>query len=190
MSQAGGTDERLMQQVAAGDRAQMAPLVRRYASPLLTYIQRMIGDRHRSEELFQEVFMAVWRKRRTYKTNRAFRPWLFAIATNQCRADFRSAAKRQQTASYGGAGKADTVATDGNPGPADTLLQTETQQLVLAAVERLPDQQRSVVVLRVFNGLTFAEISQAVGCAEPTARSYMHHALASMRRYLEPKLRD
>src|SRR6187549_86887 len=82
-------DETLMGQVALGRQDCLAPLVRRYAGPLLTYIRRMVGDEHRSEELFQDVFLAVWTKRTTYQPPRPFRPWLFAIATNQCRASFR-----------------------------------------------------------------------------------------------------
>lgn len=82
-------DESLMDQVALGHRECLAPLVRRYAGPLLTYIRRMVGDEHRSEELFQDVFLAVWTKRTTYQSPRPFRPWLFAIATNLCRANFR-----------------------------------------------------------------------------------------------------
>ena len=83
-------DEWLMAQLARGEREYLEPLVRRYASPLLTFIRRMIGDRHRSEELFQEVFLAVWTKREQYQFPRSFRAWLFGIAVNKCRADYRS----------------------------------------------------------------------------------------------------
>src|SRR5262245_52272206 len=82
-------DEWLMGQVALGRREHLEPLVRRFASPLLTFIQRMVGDRHRAEELFQEVFLAVWVKRAQYRFPRSFRAWLFAIAANRCREDYR-----------------------------------------------------------------------------------------------------
>src|SRR6185295_1745929 len=78
-------DERLMEQVAQGKRECLEPLVRRHANALLTFIQRMVGDRHRSEELFQEVFLAVWRKRAQYQSPRPFKAWLFGIALNKCR---------------------------------------------------------------------------------------------------------
>ncbi|MGH7129556.1 MAG: sigma factor, partial [Planctomycetaceae bacterium] len=61
------SDEWLMGQVQRGHCACLEKLVRRYASPLLTFIVRMIGDRHRSEELFQEVFLRIWQKRGQYK---------------------------------------------------------------------------------------------------------------------------
>src|SRR5438067_421533 len=82
-------DEWLMAQVALGKRDYLEPLIRRYASPLLTFIQQMVRDRHRSEELFQEVFLAVWTKRRQYQFPRTFKSWLYAIAVNKCRAAFR-----------------------------------------------------------------------------------------------------
>src|SRR5919199_3630298 len=85
-------DEWLMAQVANGSRDHLEPLIRRYANPLLTFIQRMIGDRHRSEELFQEVFLAVWTKRRQYQFPRPFRAWLYAIPAHKCRASFPGAA--------------------------------------------------------------------------------------------------
>ena len=181
------SDEWLMGQVARGNREYLAPLVRRYASPLLTYIQRMVGDHHRSEELFQEVFLAIWSKRKQYKFPKRFRSWLFAIATNRCRADFRQTRNLQAATPDN---VAVTAATDGSPTPAETTVAAETATLVEAAVAELPAQQRTVVALRVWDGMPYAEIANVVGCRESTARSYMHHALASMRKYLEPRLRD
>src|SRR3954447_14404728 len=82
-------DESLMARVARGQRDCLEALVRRHATRLLTFIQRMIGDRHRSEELFQEVFLAVWRKRKQYQDPRPFRAWLYTIALNRCCASLR-----------------------------------------------------------------------------------------------------
>ena len=83
------SDERLMANVATGNREALEILIRRYAGSLLTFIHRLIGDRHRSEELFQEVFFSVWDKRSQYQFPRAFKSWLFAIALNRCRVEFR-----------------------------------------------------------------------------------------------------
>jgi RNA polymerase sigma factor (sigma-70 family) len=77
-----------------------------------------------------------------------------------------------------------TVSSDGSP--AETAIATETAVLVTNAVAQLPPQQRAVVSLRVWNGLSFGEIAEIVGTAESTARSTMHRALASIRQFLEP----
>ena len=84
-------DEWLMAQVALGSGEPLELLVRRYAQPLVSFLTRMVRDRHRGEELFQEVFLAVWRKRKQYQFPRPFKPWLYAIAVNKGRAAFRAA---------------------------------------------------------------------------------------------------
>jgi RNA polymerase sigma-70 factor (ECF subfamily) len=177
-------DEWLMAQVAQGKREHLEPLIRRYASPLLTFIRRMIGDPHRSEELFQEAFLAVWTKRRQYQFPRPFKAWLYAIAHNKCRADFRG--RGLPAAALDNDSPLTPSASE--PSPADKAIATETAALVKTAVTRLPPQQRTVVVLRVWEGLSYAEIAGIVGRSEATVRSNMHHGLAAMRKYLEPRL--
>jgi RNA polymerase sigma-70 factor (ECF subfamily) len=178
-------DEWLMAQVAAGKRDHLEPLIHRYAGRLLTFIRQMIGDRHRSEELFQEVFLAVWQKRAQYTYPRPFKAWLFAIALNKCRAAFRVRALPTSLLM-----EDDSAATPAarEPSPADKAVATETAALVTTAVTRLPPQQRAVVVLRIWDGLSYAEIAEIVGRSEGTVRSNMHHGLAAMRAYLEPRL--
>ena len=176
-------DEWLMAQVATGRRDHLEPLVRRYASPLLTFIRRMVGDHHRAEEVFQEVFLAVWRKRGLYEFPRPFKAWLYAIAVNACHAAFRSGPAYSTHRDEPEAEAAGAV-----PSPEDQAIATETASLVTAAVARLPAQQRAVVVLRVWQGLSYAEIADIVERPEGTVRSHMHHGLAGLRKYLEPRL--
>ena len=178
-------DEWLMAQVALGKREQLEPLIRRYASPLLTFIRRMVGDAHKSEELFQEVFLSVWLKRKQYAFPRPFKAWLYAIAANKCRAAFRA-----RTPAVVALEDDDSPAVPSAPGPspADTAISSETATLVATAVTRLPPQQRLVVVLRAWDGLSYAEIAGVLGRTEATVRSNMHHGLAAMRKYLEPRL--
>jgi RNA polymerase sigma-70 factor (ECF subfamily) len=173
-------DELLMAQVAAGRRELLETLIRRHASPLLTFIRRMVGDAHRSEELFQEAFLAVWVKRKQYQFPRPFKPWLYQIALNKCRETFRRRASSgdQTLDEEGPSGR--------GPSPSDAAIAVETAALVSAAVTRLPPQQRAVVVLRMWDGLSFAEIAEVVQRSEGTVRSNMHHGLAALRKILEP----
>src|SRR5262249_26081006 len=149
-------DEWLMAQVARGRRECVEPLLRRHAGPLLAFIRHMVGNPHRSEELFQEVFLALWLKRAQYEPGRPFRPWLYAIALNRCRAEFRGRG-RGGAVSLNGDGVAPP--TDAGLSPDDTAAAAERASLVTAAVARLPDQQRAVVMLRVWQGLSYAEIA-------------------------------
>jgi len=177
-------DEWLMAQVAKGDRDHLEPLIRRHANPLLTFIRRMVGDRHQSEELFQEVFLAVWKHRGQYEYPRPFKPWLYAIAANKCHAQFRT----RTIAAAAPLDDDDAAASSPDPSPVETAIATETAALVSAAVTRLPAQQRTVVVLRIWQGMPYAEIAEVVGRAESTVRANMHHGLAAIRKYLEPRL--
>lgn len=178
-------DEWLMAQVALGKRDHLEPLIRRYANPLLTFIRRMVGDRHRSEDIFQEVFLAVWAKRKQYQFPRPFKSWLYAIAANQCHAQAR---RRTFAESWLPDEQALPGSSADDSSPADTAIATESAALVAAAVRELPAQQRVVVALRIWNGLSYAEIAETIGRTENTVRSHMHHGLLTMRRYLEPRM--
>jgi RNA polymerase sigma-70 factor (ECF subfamily) len=185
-------DEWLMAQVAGGRAELMERLVRRHGTPLLTFIRRMAGDRHHSEELFQEVFLAVWAKRHTYRVPMPFKPWLYRIAVNKCRAAFRTRGLGLvRSLSLPVDPPSDAGGDDGpgrDPGPLRAAIATETARLVDAAVAALPEKQRVVVVLRVWNDLSYAEVAQTLGVREATARSNMHDALAAIRRQLEARL--
>lgn len=179
------SDEALMLMVARGRRQHLEPLVRRYANSLLTLIRRMIGSQHRSEELFQEVFLAVWMSRRRYRYPGVFRSWLFGIATNKCREELRR--RRPKPSALDDC--PEPKLASGNPSPEQCAVNSETAALVATAVGRLPDAQKAVVVLRIYNGLSYREIGETVARSEATVRSNMFHALASMRKYLEPRLK-
>jgi RNA polymerase sigma-70 factor (ECF subfamily) len=178
------SDEALMARTARDDREALALLLRRYATPLLTFLQRMVGNRHRAEELFQEVFLAVWKQRRQYAHSRAFRPWLFGIAANQCRADYRRRPGRTSPSD-----EAERPILAAGPSPVEAAIATETACLVAGAVAALPEGQRTVVVLRVYNGLSYREIAESLQRTEATVRSHMFHALAALRHSLERRLR-
>jgi len=178
-------DEDLMAKVAAGNRDAMTPLVRRFATPLLTFIQRMLGNRHRAEEVFQDVFLAVWQNRRRYQYPRPFKSWLFGIAANKCHDDYRKFDAAIEALSF-----EPRVPAGSNCGsPVETAIATETATLIAQAVAKLPPQQRAVLVLRIWNGQEYSEIAVTLDRTESTIRSEMLHALRTMRRYLEPRLR-
>jgi len=173
-------DEDLMLRVAGGSREAMSPLLRRYASPLLTFIRRMTGDWHRAEELFQEAFLAVWQNRRRYEYPRPFRPWLFGIAMNKCRADFRKSAATPACL----ADEPDLPAAAHGRTPVEAAIASETALLVTQAVGTLPPGQRTVLVLRVWNGLEYAEIARILDIPLNTVKSRLERSLGILREKL------
>ncbi len=182
MNASNPSDEWLMGQVILGRRDSLGVLLRRHATPLLTYWVRVNGDEHRSEELLQEIFMTVWVKRKTYKLKKPFRAWLYTIAINRARLEFRKT-KGKEMASL-------DVTPDSHksnhPSPDDAALDRERASIVNAALAQLPEPQQMVVTLRIWGGLSYAEIAETVGHAESTVRSHMHRALAALRKDLIP----
>ena len=172
-------DEWLMAEVALGKQDSLEPLVRRYASRLLTFVDRMVGDLHRSEEIVQEVFLAIWVKRKQYTFPRPFKAWLFGIALNHSRSSFRG--RRLPTVAF----QEHAAAASS---PVEAAISTETADLVAAAITHLPPQQRTVVALRVWDGLSYAEIADVLEREESTVRAHMHHGLATLRKHLEARL--
>lgn len=171
----GDPDELLMAQVARGIGDALEPLVRRYAEPLVSFLNRMTGDRHRAEELFQDTFFTVWRKRGTYSFPRPFKPWLYAIALNT----FRAAHRREKPVS--------TLpeqhdATSNEPLPPEHAMASEATTKINGIIQSMPAAMRAVVTMRVWDGLSYAEIAEAVGSSEATVRSHMSHGLAELRR--------
>jgi RNA polymerase sigma-70 factor (ECF subfamily) len=175
-------DEDLMAAVAVGQQHVLEELLRRHGGPLLAFLQRVLGDRHRGEEVFQEVFLAVWAKRHSYQYPRPFRPWLYAIALNKCRVFFRSRAFVDTPGT-----PADEPADPGRS-PADGLIAAETAELVGHALASLTTRQRAVVTLRIWEQLSYARIADVVNSTEATVRSHMHHGLAALRKRLGPYL--
>jgi len=169
-------DELLMAQVAKGRGESLEPLVRRYTVPLVSFLQRMTGNRDRAEDLFQETFLAVWRKRATYKFPRPFKPWVYAVALNTCRAEFRGREDFDMLPS--------DVATNDPANPAECTIATETATRIARIIELMPPIQRAVVALRIWDGLGYPEIAEAIGRSEATVRSHMSHGLAELRKAL------
>ncbi|MBM4070509.1 MAG: RNA polymerase sigma factor [Planctomycetes bacterium] len=176
-------DESLMAEVARGKPEALGPLIRRHATPLLTFLTRMVRDSHRGEELFQEVCLAVWIKRHRYEYPRPFKSWLYAIALNRCREDFRRVKVNPLSLD-------DQVLATSTVGPIETAIAAETATLIDRAVALLPLQQRTVVVLRVWQQMPYADIAQILETSEGAVKSNMHHGLAALRRFLEPRLKQ
>lgn len=176
------SDEWLMQQVKAGRRDCLEVLLRRYATPLLTYLHRISGARHSAEDLLQETFLAVWAKRESFAGLGSFGSWLFAIATNCHRQAYRRQNRRMGMVEHW---DSMTAVPCSAPTPLENSLISEQHQSLELAISRLPEQQRMVLVLRHWNRMSHAEISKVVDCTEATVRSHLHHALSNIRRYME-----
>lgn len=183
---------------ADGGDAAMTQLVGRYERPLFRFLLQMVGDAQLAEDLFQETFLRLHRSRARYQPAQPLKPYLYRIAINLVRdAVTRRAAQPKavslDSAPSSGDGEGPVlkdVVSAATPEPSDNMLRSELQAGVRSAVARLPQAEREVLVLRVFEGLSFPEIAAATDVPLPTAKSRMVYALRRLRPALAGYIAD
>lgn len=158
-------------------------LVRDYGDRIYRFARRMVGPAG-AEDVVQEVFLRVHRSIRAYRPGGRFESWLFTIANNICidvarrrRPEVRMDDPREFAPWERFPSR--------SSGPVEILEDKERRRALLAAVGRLPLEQRQVFLLREEGGLSFREIADAVGCPLNTALGRMHYAMENLRRALK-----
>jgi RNA polymerase sigma-70 factor, ECF subfamily len=183
------TDEALMEAFRDGDARAFERLVAKHQRGVYNFLLRSVRDGARTEELLQEVFLRVVRSKQRYERTAKFTTWLYSIARNLCvdesrRARFRNHAsldaERRGKDGDGGQTLLSTLAADEVPTD-EAALAGSLRERLAAAVDRLPEEQREVFLLRQLAGLSFREIGETVGIPENTVKSRMRYALEKLR---------
>jgi RNA polymerase sigma factor (sigma-70 family) len=136
------------------------------------------GNAADAEEAAQDGFVKAWRALGRFREGAPFRPWLLQIVANEARNRRRSAGRRAHLALRAAA---EEPSGDAAPSPEASLLSTETRETLLAAVNELPDDQRTVIALRFFVGLSEQEVADALKLPAGTVKSRSARALERLR---------
>lgn len=179
-------DEALFERFRRGDAEGFAELVHRYFRPVCAYLYRRTGDRHRAEELAQETFFRAFRREETFDPSRSFRPWLYAIALNTARAEARKRQAPTASLETGDGSEGSTDPADPADGPAAAAADGEMGELVRRAVGSLPEGQQDVILLALYQGLSYPEVAAALDRPVGTIKSLMHYAVKALREKLAP----
>ena len=167
------TDELLMEAYRDGDQSAFPPLVYRYKTLLYGYLMRMVNNSEIAEDCFQETFLRVHRKAHTYRSGAKFKSWLYTIATRIAIDRLRSSTRRPQSEPL-----EETESSDSDP--AESAAQTELRSTVQAAIETLPPKQRVALILAYYQGHTYPEVAQIMGCSLGTVKTHMSRALKKL----------
>ena len=152
-------------------------------------LRRYLGDSDLAEDVFQNTFLQLYMKKNQYEVGRPVRPWLYTIATHQA-IDALRRANRHQTLSLdqnqkelpdGEVRSLLELLESRSPGPLDLAQGEERRERVRAAVDRLPEFLRQVVVLAYYQGLKYREIAEIVGIPVGTVKSRLHAALVRLQ---------
>ncbi len=177
------SDEELVELLRSGSTSAGEVLVKRYYQPLMRYLQRLAGRDHLAEELHQQTWTSVLEHLEKFdrsSSSGGFKAWLFRIATNKANDHWRSSG-REKNAKEGLL----LVTDDEMPHAGHRLEGTEQEQKLLRAIEKLPENQRQVLMLRYYSNLKFVEIAELLGCPLNTALGRMHKAMLKLRQLME-----
>ncbi|MCM1151088.1 MAG: sigma-70 family RNA polymerase sigma factor [Alistipes sp.] len=182
-------DRALLDRYLSGDRNAISQLIERHSRRVRDYIRMMVKDRDAAEDIFQETFIKAVRviDEGRYTDNGKFLSWILRIAHNQVIDYFR--ARRQEKAVNEADSGYDVFGTLrlAEKTIEDDLVADQTCREIRALVEMLPAEQREVVMMRYFSGLSFKEIAEQTGVSINTALGRMRYALINMRRMIKEK---
>jgi RNA polymerase sigma-70 factor (ECF subfamily) len=174
------TDGELIRRTADGDRGAFEILYRRYARPVFGLALRRLGDRGRAEDAVQETFASVWRAARSYRPERGpGAPWLYAVARNAI--IDRSRIRNEPPAEL-------PEEPSSEPGPPERAEAGWTAWRVHRALEELSDNERVVLELAYWSGLSQSEIAEYLGIPLGTVKTRTRSALARLADLLEEEL--
>lgn len=183
------SDEDLMRRTQEGDKQAFALLYERYSQAVLSFLYRMLGNVEDVEAIGQEVFLRAFRFAPTYRYPAKFSTWLFTIARNlainNARRKKRSPVRNFAELKIENAdqtGDANVVAANA------THVAEEQEEIarVLKAMDDLPPDQKEVIVMGIFQDMSYAEMEAVTGAKAVTLRSRMFHGLKKLGRMLRP----
>ncbi len=188
-------DVRLMLEVRDGSASAFEELVIRYQNRLINVLEHLVGGRDQAEDLAQEVFLRVFRARKTYQPGAKFSTWLFRIANHVASNALRSRSRRREVSLESRHRRlADSTqiqhAVQASSGqiPTRQLDKAEVREVVRAALDVLNERQRLAVLLSKFEDMSYAEIAEVMELSVPAVKSLLSRARVTLREVLEPYL--
>ena len=186
------TDVQLMLDVKAGDEQSFELLLRKYRTPLVNFLYRMVRNTAVAEDLAQEVFLRVYRARREYAPSAKFTTWMFRIATNLALNSVRDNRHRQmeisidQTMDTGEDEQPPLEVPDRTPTVEQELVARSRAEMIMKAIHTLPEKQRAAVLLHKYQEMDYDEIARVLECSESALKSLLFRAYESLRAELAP----
>jgi RNA polymerase sigma-70 factor (ECF subfamily) len=184
------TDKSLIDAHLSGDSSAFAELVNRYGDGMLGYLTKICGNRPQAEDFFQETFKRVHEKASTFRGGN-FKSWLYTIGTRVAFDTFRKS-KKLRFISLNSALDANSDAfdlssgcVDGNcPTPHEELEKAEVRAQVRKALSKLPDKQRTTLVLAYYEQLSYTQVAEVLDCSVGTVKTQMFRALKKLAIHL------
>lgn len=181
------TDEELVAAATAGDVESFNQLVSRWERPIYALAYRTLGREEDARDVAQEAFLRAYRGLRGFKGQAKFSSWLYRITLNLCRDWMRRERRAPMVQVPEGTDPVDLA--DARMAPTesveDLVARRELSQAVQRALAELPEEQRTAIMLKEYQGLTFQEIADLLDCPLSTVKTRLYQGLSVLRRRLE-----
>jgi RNA polymerase sigma-70 factor (ECF subfamily) len=170
----------------AGDADSFNQLIRRWERPIYALAYRVIGRDEDARDVCQEAFLRAFRALPGFKGQAKFSSWLYRITLNLCRDWIR---RQKRTPVVSAPEGVDIVELASEQGPVesieDLVARKQLSRTVGEAMQHLPEEQRTAIILKEYHGLTFQEIADLQGCPLSTVKTRLYQGLSVLRRHLE-----
>ncbi len=183
-------DVRLMLRFKDGDEDGFRKLFSKYQNQMINFCFRFCSDRVLAEDLAQEVFLRVYRAAGRYRPDARFSTWIYRIAVNVCLNEFRKLKKNYLTQSMNrpvedAHGSRVTEYQDENQSSAHEMLASrQRDEQIKRALQKLPDQQRIAVVLRIYNEFSYDEIARQMAVSEGKVKTLIFRGRQQLKQSL------
>jgi len=183
-------DEELMQRLSYRDLEAFTALYDRYGALVYSTTLRIVRDVHLAQDMVQEIFLRLWRKPDSYVAQRGrFSTWLTSVARNRAVDEIRSRNRRYRHETASPEQQERELPDAGDNDPALTAELADQRRLILAALAGLPVEQRQVIELAYFRGLTQQEIAESLGQPLGTVKTRIRLGMQKLRAALTLELR-
>lgn len=172
-------DTELVRLARGGDRVALEVLVTRHQGVVFRFLLGFLKDEDRAADATQDTFLKALDRLDGFRGESAFRTWLLAIARNEALGTIRSHGRRREEELTDAEGLSDASLP-----PDENAVQQQELERVREVLGRLPEKQRLSVSLRLFDGLSFREVAEAIGSTEGAARVNYHYGISRMREWL------
>ena len=180
------TDEELVARSARGDTDSFNQLVIRWERPIYALAYRVLGREEEARDVCQETFLRAFRSLGGFKGQAKFSSWLYRIALNLCRDWMRRARRRGEMQPPDGVDILELADRGEQVESAEALFEKrDLSRVVGKAMAALSTEQRTAIVLKEYNGMTFQEIADLLGCPLSTVKTRLYQGLQVLRRELE-----
>jgi RNA polymerase sigma-70 factor (ECF subfamily) len=180
------SDEELVSRSIGGDVESFNQLVLRWERPIYALAYRVIGREEDARDVCQETFLRAFRALGGFRGQAKFSSWLYRIALNLCRDWVR---RQRRTPVVQVPEDVDVLELAAAREPVepieDVVARHDLTRLVERAMAKLPEEQRTAIILKEYHGLTFQEIADVVGCPLSTVKTRLYQGLTVLRRELE-----